>query len=422
MKVLVVGSGGREHAMARALALSRPRPRILVAPGNPGMAELAELHPGVAGDDLDALVALARDQAVDLVIPGPEAPLVAGLADRLAELGIPCCGPRAGAARLEGSKVFTREIAARVGAPSPDYRIVRHERELTPMVAGLPWQPVVKADGLASGKGVFLPDTTDECLEAAWGLLNGSLGEAGLVVVLEERLAGIEASLFYACHGSQAVLLPHARDHKRLLDDDRGPNTGGMGAISPNPAIDAAVERQVRSSIVLPVLEELERAGTPFVGFLFAGLMLTGDGPRLLEFNVRLGDPEAQAILPRIAEGRFLELCRRTATGDLDDFVVEVDPRPVCAVVAVAEGYPEAPRKGDPIEIEGDPEDRDRWVIHSGTRRDGGTLVTSGGRVLSVVAQDRDAATARARAYQGLERIRFEGMHYRSDIGRTATA
>lgn len=424
MKVLVVGSGGREHALCQALATARPRPTLLIAPGNPGTAALGTNH-AVKADDVPGLVALARDEGVDLVVVGPELPLVKGLGDRLEEAGIPCCGPNRACARLEGSKTFTREIAARVGAPSPRFEVVRREAEITGMVdalmlGGAP-VPVVKADGLAGGKGVTLPDTRDACLEDTYTLIHGRLGEAGATVVLEERLAGTEASLFYACHGTTVLALPHARDHKRLLDDDAGPNTGGMGAISPNPLIDDATEARVRADIVLPVLEALAADGTPFKGFLFVGVMLTPEGPKLLEFNVRLGDPEAQAILPRVADGQVLELCRRVATGELEGFELETDPRATCAVVLSAEGYPAAPRRGDPIEIGSALAGDDRWLVHAGTREEDGSLLTAGGRVAAVVARGEDAEQARREAYQGVDLVRWDGMHYRRDVGAPRT-
>ena len=285
MRVLVIGSGGREHAMCRALMTANPAPTIFVAPGNPGTAECGT-NVAIKVDDIDGLVTFAKEEKIDLVIPGPELPLVFGIGDALDAAGIPCCGPASGAARLEGSKAFTREVTD--GVPAPKWVKVTTVEALEDALSDWEGLPVVKADGLASGKGVFLPETIEGCLEAGKSLISGSLGEAGKTVVLEERLFGIEASLFYACNGTKAVALPHARDHKRLQDGDAGPNTGGMGAISPNPIITDAIQDQVFRECVLPTLEALEKSGAPFRGFLFGGFMLTEAGPKLLECMPRV--------------------------------------------------------------------------------------------------------------------------------------
>ena len=416
MRVLVVGGGGREHAMGRALATT-PGVTLMAAPGNPGTAEVGRNLP-IEADDVPRLVEAARREQVDLVIPGPEIPLVAGLGDALGGAGIPCAGPNAAAARLEGSKAFARRIAAAAGVPSPRYRVVGAAPEVAAALAEFDSPPVVKADGLAGGKGVFLPDTVDECAEIASSLLGGRLGAAGATVILEERLIGAEASLFHACRGVEAVALPHAMDHKRLEDGDRGPNTGGMGAVSPNPIVPPDLEEEARRRIVLPTLQRLAAAGTPFHGFLFTGLMLTASGPVLLEFNVRLGDPEAQVVLPRLSDGVFADLCAWVAGTRDTPPVVSGDAPPTCAVVLAAAGYPEAHRRGDPITLSAGLETADRWFIHAGTRRDGGTLLTNGGRVGAVVARGATPAAARNAAYSGVTHVQWEGMTYRSDIGR----
>jgi phosphoribosylamine--glycine ligase len=417
MRVLVVGSGGREHAMCRALATT-PRIEILIAPGNPGTAQVGRNLP-TATDNIAGLVEAARREDVDLVIPGPEGPLVAGLADALAAAGIPCCGPGADAARLEGSKAFTRRLAAAAGVPSPSFRVVDTTGEIDDALGAFESPPVIKADGLAGGKGVFLPGSFDECREIARDLVGGRLGGAGATAVVEERLTGVEASLFHACRGIEVVALPHALDHKRLLDGDHGPNTGGMGAVSPNPIVGPALEEVARERIVLPALGRLAEEDAPFHGFLFSGLMLTEDGPVLLEFNVRLGDPEAQAILPRLPDGAFAEVC--AWVGGLRDEPpeFEFDRRPACAVVLAAEGYPDSPRRGDPITISPDLETKDRWFIHAGTRRAGESLVTDGGRVGAVVARGDTAPEARLAAHEGVTHVQWEGMTHRSDIGVT---
>ena len=417
MRVLIIGGGGREHAMARALATAA-HCELLSAPGNPGTAGLGR-NVQLAAEDLDGIVELVRSAAIELVVPGPEVPLIYGLVDALRRRlpGVLCCGPRQAAAALEGSKVFTRALARELGIPGPDHYIVTAPEQVAAALQTFSRPPVVKADGLCGGKGVFLPESFAECELYAHQLLGGSLGEAGRRVVLEERLLGTEASLFFACHGEQCLPLPHARDHKRLRDGDAGPNTGGMGAMSPNPMVDSALTAQVAAEFVRPVLRELQRRGTPFVGFLFVGLMLTASGPRLLEFNVRLGDPEAQAILPRLAAGEFLRLCLATARGELEDFGLALDPRPTCAVVLAAGGYPDRSCRDVPIELDSELLTEQRWFIHAGTTATDGALRVSGGRVGAIVAQGTTAQAARQHAYAGLAHVRFTEMQYRTDIG-----
>jgi phosphoribosylamine--glycine ligase len=344
--------------------------------------------------------------------------LVLGLGDRLAAARIPCCGPCKAAARLEGSKAFTRELAASTGVPSPKFVVVQSETELEQAIttwSGPP--PVVKADGLAGGKGVFLPDDLAGCRQIGRSLLAGMLSEAGETLVLEERLSGVEASLFFACHGTDAVALPHARDHKRLGENNRGPNTGGMGAVSPNPTVTPELERLAYEQMVAPTLRALYDRGSPFVGFLFLGLMLTEHGPKLLEYNVRLGDPESQAILPRLADGELMRLCLATASGNLGGFTVRLRPEPTCAVVLAAAGYPDEPKKGDTISIDASLATRERWLIHAGTKREDGRLVTHGGRVAAVVARGRTAQEARLQAQAGVPLVDFAGKIWRRDIG-----
>jgi phosphoribosylamine--glycine ligase len=414
-KILVVGNGGREHAICRAL-VTDPDVELLIAPGNPGTATCGRNVP-VAGTDVAGLVALARGERVELVVPGPEAALVKGLADALTAAGIPCCGPRRRPALLEGSKRYMRMLTDNVGVPGARFLTVTCESDLERAVASFEAVPVVKADGLCAGKGVYLPGDEAECVEVVRQLLAGSLGDAGRVVLLEERLKGVEASLFYLCDGQTALALPHARDHKRILDGDRGPNTGGMGAISPNPAITAAIEACVRETIVAPTLRALDEVGASFCGFLFAGVMLTEDGPRLLEFNVRLGDPEAQAILPRLQPGSFAGICAAAAKGRLATTRIELAPVSTCAVVLAAAGYPAAPMLGDRISIGAGFESADRWLDQAGTRSTGATLFTAGGRVGAVVARAESAAAARRLAYEGVDEISFGGMQVRRDIG-----
>jgi len=417
MNVLVLGSGGREHAMVKALATTLDQDQIFVCPGNPGTHAIAT-NISVSMSDTEALVVWAKEHEIDLVIPGPEQPLVDGVADAFGNAGIPCCGPKASAARLEGSKIFTRQVTTAVKVPAPEFAIVKTHAELDEVLNG--WSkglPVIKADGLAAGKGVFLPEELEECRTIGHELLDGKLGEASKELLLEERLFGIEASLFFACHGETAVALPHARDHKRLSNDDEGPNTGGMGAISPNPIITDELLSQIVESTIQPTLKALSDNDAAFVGFLFAGFMLTNEGPKLLEYNVRLGDPEAQAILPRLEDGEFLRLCLATAKGNLEAFSLEVTSDHTCAVVTTAAGYPDSPRKGDIIVVEDTLDTPERWLVHAGTRLEDGALKTNGGRVAAVVAKAPTTEEAIKSSYEGIQAVNYDGKHYRTDIG-----
>ncbi len=419
MKILVLGKGGREHALCRALATMSPPPVLFVAPGNPGIAEYAttvHLDPC----NIQAVVTFAQSTGIDCVIPGPEAPLVAGVTDALAQVGIACCGPSQAAAQLEGSKAFTRRLGLETGVPSPVFKVVTKPEEAREACESIPGVPVVKADGLAAGKGVYLPDTREECLAITQELLQGALGDAGKVVVLEERLVGIEASLFYACHGTDYVSLPHAKDHKRLLNNDQGPNTGGMGAVSPNPYVTPKVMQEVETLIVQPTLRVLKEKGMPFVGFLFVGVMITEQGVKLLEFNVRLGDPETEAILPRMLPGEFLRLSHATAHGKLQGFQLGVSEQATCAVVMASKGYPNNPELNTPIHVGTSFPHHTCWIEHAGTSLHQGVLVTAGGRVAVVVASGNNVAEAQQKVYQGVSHVVFEGAHFRQDIGNEA--
>jgi len=429
-RVLVVGSGGREHALALRLAADDGVGTIVMAPGNPGMATLGRCV-GVAVDDLEGLVALARAERIDLVVVGPEVPLVAGLADALAEEGIAAFGPSAAAARLEGSKAFAKSVMDAAGVPTAGWVATRSRDEAMAALdrfarPGVPW--VVKADGLAAGKGVVVTVDRAEA-EAAVdaALVARRFGDAGTTLVIEEFLDGPERSLFAVCDGEDAVLLAPAQDHKRALDGDRGPNTGGMGAFCPvagfalgEPHVDA-----LRDTVILPVLRELAGRGTPFRGLLYAGLVDTADGPKVLEYNVRFGDPETQVVLPRLTSS-LVDLLWASATGSVatGDGVTSVpvtfDDGAAVTVVMASAGYPEVSSHGDVITgldeadvLEG------VTVVHAGTalHTDGG-LVTAGGRVLAVTALGRDLADARERAYGGVSCIRFDGAQHRGDIGR----
>jgi phosphoribosylamine--glycine ligase len=399
--VLIVGGGGREHALAWGIAQSAGLGDLHAAPGNPGMAELGTCH-AVRPDDAEAVVALCRRLAIDLVVVGPEAPLVAGLADRLRGAGISVFGPSAAAARIEGSKSFAKDVLQAAGVPTAE--------EL-----GEPRAPcVVKADGLAAGKGVFVCETEAE-LAAALPQAEALGGR----VVIEELLEGREVSLFALCDGAEALPLAPAQDFKRLLDDDRGPNTGGMGSYSPVPWLAEGEADELVEQVHRPVLRELADRGAPFEGLLYAGLMLTDDGPRVLEFNCRFGDPETQAILPRL-EGDLLEALAAVADGSLEG--VQLAARPVAAVTVVlaSPGYPDAPTAGLPVEGIEAAEHAGALVFHAGTALRAGLLVTAGGRILNVTALGDSIGEARERAYRAVGHIELPDVQYRHDIALAA--
>jgi phosphoribosylamine--glycine ligase len=417
VKVLVVGSGGREHALAWALARSPSVERVWIAPGNGGTERVGENLP-VPADDLDGIVKAATERRVDLVVVGPEAPLVKGVADRLLEAGIPCFGPSREAARLEGSKVFAKTFMAECGIPTADFRVCEDPESALEAVEERGAPVVVKADGLAAGKGAIVARTVEEAREAVRAIMvERRFGESGRRVVVEECLVGKELSVQAICAGRSYLLLPPSQDHKRVFDGDRGPNTGGMGAYAPVPFVDEATLREVEEKIVRPVLDRMAARGTPFSGVLYAGLMLTAEGPKVLEFNVRFGDPETQALLP-LVEGDLGELLSGAARGRLPEDVGIAPGRWAATVVMASRGYPGRYPKGFPIEGIEEVEALDRTVFHAGTRREGDRWVTAGGRVLAVSAWADSLERALRRAYEGVEAIRFEGAHFRRDVGR----
>ncbi|MHB8659163.1 MAG: phosphoribosylamine--glycine ligase [Solirubrobacteraceae bacterium] len=414
MKVLIIGSGAREHSIAQTIACSPRQPELVCAPGNPGIGEQARLV-DVAVEDRNGLVRLASSERVDLVIVGPEAPLVAGLADALSRAGIRCFGPGAAAARLEGSKAFCKEIMRAAGVPTAAYAVVA---DVEDGMAAIDRYPVViKADGLAAGKGVVIAAGEREAREALRTLLvEHRFGTE--TVVIEEYLSGEECSLLALCDGHRAIALASAQDYKRIFDADEGPNTGGMGSYSPVPEVGEQRAREICAAVHQPVLDELARRGLPFHGVLYAGLMLTEDGPRVLEFNVRFGDPETQAILPRLKSDLLALLEAATVPGGLEGAVLEWDPRSAVTVVLASAGYPQRPSAGDLISgLERTP--RDVLVTHAGTARGpSGGIITAGGRVLSVTALGPGVAEARLSAYAAADMIEFKGRQLRRDIAR----
>jgi phosphoribosylamine--glycine ligase len=407
MRVLLIGSGGREHALAWALAASPLLEKLWVAPGNPGIAALATIVP-IDAMDIASLVVFAVENQIDLVVPGPEAPLVAGLRDAMDAVDILCCGPSEAAAQLEGSKAFTKEIAEAAGIPTAKWERFT-DLEGARAFLGLRSAPiVVKADGLASGKGVVVAMTDAQALEAVERFLPQG------PIVIEEFLTGPEVSLFALCDGLDAVFLGTARDHKRVGDGDVGPNTGGMGAISPAPDFDPT---PAMDAIIRPILAEMTARGTPFRGILFAGLMLTPDGPSLIEFNVRFGDPECQALMARL-QSDLLPALLAACQGELGSFDLRFLPSAACAVVMAARGYPDAPKTGTVIAgLDHAAAVPGALVFHAGTALEGDKLVAAGGRVLTLCGLAPDAASARAIAYAAVDKVVWEGGFCRRDIG-----
>jgi phosphoribosylamine--glycine ligase len=413
-KVLVVGGGAREHALAAALA--RSGARVVVAPGNAGVHETAPLQV----EDAAAVFELATKTGADLVVVGPELPLTRGVVDALAARGILAFGPTKAAARLEGSKAFMKRFCARHHIPTSPFETFDEPNAAEAYVRGAARPLVVKADGLCAGKGVVVATTTDEALNAVASMMRRrAFGDAGATVVIEEVLPGEEASFHVVTDGERAIALAPAQDHKRVLDGDRGPNTGGMGAYAPAPIVTAEVYARVMREIVTPTLRGMAEEGAPFRGVLFVGLMIHQGVPRVLEFNVRFGDPETTVILP-LVEGDVYVLLAAAARGDLSGVRAETKPGAALGVVMAAAGYPGTPKTGDLIHGLDAPLVEGAFVLHAGTKRANGAVVTSGGRVLVVGAQGATLAAARRTAYDAVSRIHWDGEHHRADIGARA--
>ena len=420
MKILVVGGGGREHALIWKIARSPLAESIICAPGNAGIAELAECVP-VSAEDVDGLLALARRRSADLVVIGPEAPLTMGLADSLAEAGIKVFGPSAKAARIEGSKAFAKKLMQNYGIPTAAFAVFDDPRAAREYVRKQNGPLVIKADGLAAGKGVILCQDTREALAAVDRvMIERAFGEAGDRVLIEELLVGEEASYIVFTDGKTIRPLPSSQDHKAAFDGDRGPNTGGMGAYSPAPVITPELEKEILQRVMEPAINGMAAEGCPFRGVLYAGLMIGEQGPKVLEFNARFGDPETQPLMMRL-KSDLVPILEAVADGTLDNVTPEWDERATVTVVMAAGGYPESYRKGDVIEGLEDAAALENVVVfHAGTKPDNGRTVTAGGRVLGVTALGADVARAIERAYQAVELISFDGVHFRRDIGKKA--
>jgi len=417
VKVLLIGGGGREHALAWKLAQSPRLTGLVCAPGNAGIAEHADCQELDTGDHA-AVAAFCRKRGIDLVVVGPEAPLVAGLADDLAAEGIRVFGPRKAAAQLEGSKGFAKDLCARHGIPTAGYARFTTPEPAKAYLRGLKPPIVVKADGLASGKGVIVAESRKEAETAVGDMMGGALGEAGNSLVIEEHLTGTEASFFALVDGERALPLAGAQDYKRIGENDTGPNTGGMGAFSPSPVLDAATAEQVMDAIVTPTVRAMAAEETPYRGVLYAGLMLTETGPKLVEYNVRFGDPECQALLARL-EGDLLPVLAACAEGDLGDLTLDWQDKAALTVVLAANGYPGAYEKGSEIRgAETAADMAEALVFHAGTKRgEDGRLLANGGRVLNVTGLGTTLAQARRRAYEAVEAIDWPDGVYRRDIG-----
>lgn len=416
MNILLVGSGGREHALAWKICQSPRTTMLYIAPGNGGTALLGQ-NVEIRDDDITGLVAFAREKNIDLVVAGPEMPLVIGLKDALSQAGIPCFGPDAFAAQLEGSKAFAKTVMREAGVPTADFRIFDRYQDALEYVRAQSFPVVIKADGLAAGKGVVIAGTLAEAETALHEMMVDRIfGAAGEKVVIEEALVGEEASFLAFCDGTHVVSMPSLQDHKRVGDDDTGPNTGGMGAYSPAPVVEEDQYAAMTELCIRPIVEHLARLGHPFVGILYAGIMMTKNGPMILEYNVRFGDPECQPLMVRLKTD-LVEIMDACVRGRLGEMVVEFHPETSCCVVMAAKGYPRSYPKGMVISGIEDAEGVETvTVFQAGTARRGNVVTSTGGRVLGVTAMGADLEEARSRAYRAVERIRFENSYFRTDI------
>jgi phosphoribosylamine--glycine ligase len=419
MKVLVVGSGGREHVLAWKLKQSPKVKHVICAPGNGGMAQIAECV-AIKADDITGLVRFAQDQDIDLTVVGPEAPLVAGIVDAFEKAGLKIFGPNKAAAQLEGSKSFSKRFMKRHHIPTAAFETFTDADKARGYLLGAAYPLVVKADGLAAGKGVIICSNKDEALDAVDSIMTQRVfKEAGDSIVVEECLDGPEASILAISDGDNVVVLETSQDHKRIFDNDEGPNTGGMGAYSPAPVVTPALYEQIVQTVIKPTINGMKSDGTPFKGVLYAGLMLTADGPKVLEYNVRLGDPETQAVLPRLRTDLF-DVLMAACEGRIKDVSLDWDPRTAVCVVVAAGGYPGQYDTGKEITGLDQAVSEDGVIFHAGTVANGEKVYTAGGRVLGITGFGSDVAEAIENTYRVVNKVHFEGCFFRRDIGRKA--
>ena len=419
MKILVVGGGGREHAIAHSLSKSPLIQKLIIAPGNPGIEKIAECYP-IAADDVDGQCKLAKDKNIDIVFIGPEIPLVLGLKDKLLDLGIKAFGPSAKAAQLEGSKTFSRNFCKKYEIPQPSFKYCEDLETARNQIYLLNGYCVVKADGLAGGKGVVVCDTIEEALEASTQMMHDNkFGDAGKSILIEERITGIEASVFAVSDGDTAIIIGTAQDHKRAYDNDQGPNTGGMGAISPAPALNNNLNEEIFDKIIMPTIKGMKSDGIAYEGILYAGIMLTKDGPKVIEFNCRFGDPETQVVLPRLKTD-LVEIIKNTVEKDLNGMKINLIDDTAITVVLASQGYPGNFKKGSELPLLNKYDQEENILIfHSGTAKNNKkNLISNGGRVLSVTAIGQNVKECRDKAYKIIEDINWENGFYRKDIGR----
>ena len=419
MNILVVGGGGREHAIAKSLSKSPLTTKLVVAPGNPGIETFAECIP-IAADDISGQCKLARDIKADFVFIGPEIPLVLGLKDELLKLGISAFGPSKKAAQLEGSKTFSRNFCKRHNIPQPEFKYCTDIDSAKKQIELLNGYCVVKADGLAAGKGVVVCDTFDQAIIASKEMLEkNKFGDAGKSILIEERINGIEASVFAVSDGNNAVLIGTAQDHKRAFDNDEGPNTGGMGAISPAPALDQDLNKEIFNNIITPTINGMKLEGNPYEGILYAGVMITNRGPKLIEFNCRFGDPETQVVLPRLNTD-LVSIVQKTIKKNLKEMSIDFIPQNAITVVIASKGYPGEFEKGVLLPpLKNFDNEIDISVFHSGTSKDkNGKLISNGGRVLSITSIGVNVKDCRQKAYNIVEALNWDKGFYRRDIGK----
>ena len=419
MNILVVGGGGREHAIAASLSKSPLTTRLVVAPGNPGIETFAECY-SVAADDIPGQCKLARDIEADFVFIGPEIPLVLGLKDELLKLGINAFGPSKKAAQLEGSKIFSRNFCKKYNIPQPEFKYCTEIETAKKQIELLNGYCVVKADGLAAGKGVVVCDAVDQAIIAATEMLEkNKFGDAGKLILIEERINGIEASVFAVSDGNDAVLIGTAQDHKRAYDNDEGPNTGGMGAISPAPALDQKLNKEIFNNIITPTINGMKLEGCPYEGILYAGVMITDKGPKVIEFNCRFGDPETQVVLPRLNTD-LVSIVLKTIKKNLKDITIDFIPQSAITVVIASKGYPGEFKKGVLLpSLKNFNDKTEISVFHSGTSKDkNGNIVSNSGRVLSITSFGANVQDCRQKAYGIVEAINWKQGFYRKDIGK----